>query len=88
LEERGLTLRTEAAGGEVRVTVSDRGTGIAADMRDRLFSPFTTSKSGGVGMGLALCQSIVAAHGGRLTGANNPEGGATFSFTLPVREGP
>jgi PAS domain S-box-containing protein len=68
----------------VLVTVTDSGVGISAENADRLFNAFFTTKSGGMGMGLSICRSIVEAHGGRLgTTANLPHG-ATFQFTLPV----
>jgi len=53
---------------------------------DRIFQAFYTTKSIGLGMGLAIARSIVEAPGGRLGTQNNAEGGATFSFTLPVSE--
>ena len=84
--ERKLTIRTEAAGAEVRLCVIDCGIGIAAaDLKD-IFSPFWSTKSEGLGIGLAICRSIVDAHHGRLTAANNPGGGATFCVALPARE--
>jgi signal transduction histidine kinase len=67
----------------VRVSVVDRGGGIPAELRERLFEPFFTTKSHGMGLGLAVCRTIISAHGGRLWATNNPEGGATFQFTLP-----
>ena len=51
-----------------------------------MFDAFWSTKAGGMGIGLAICQSIVTAHHGRLTVANNPEGGATFCAALPVRQ--
>jgi signal transduction histidine kinase len=53
---------------------------------DRIFEASYTTKIAGLGMGLAIARSIVEAHGGRLEAENNPDGGATFSFTLPVSE--
>ena len=55
----------------------------AADHRSNVFDAFWSTKPGGMGIGLAICQSIVAAHRGRLTAANNPDGGATFCVSLP-----
>ncbi|NTV43597.1 MAG: hypothetical protein HGA63_09895, partial [Syntrophobacteraceae bacterium] len=72
----------------VKVSVTDSGTGIDEHHVDRLFEPFYTTKPGGMGMGLAISQTIVKAHGGRMGAHNHPEGGATFYFTLPIdREG-
>jgi PAS domain S-box-containing protein len=69
---------------QVLVSVTDCGVGIPAENADRLFSPFFTTKSGGMGMGLSICRSIMEAHGGRLWAAANDRHGATFHFTLPV----
>jgi PAS domain S-box-containing protein len=73
--------RDEARG--VVVEVVDSGTGIPADSADKLFNAFFTTKSSGMGMGLSICRSIIEAHGGRLSAANNPGAGARFQFTLP-----
>jgi two-component system cell cycle sensor histidine kinase/response regulator CckA len=77
------------ASGHVMVSVRDGGPGIAAEALPRLFEPFYTTKTGGLGlgMGLAICRSIVTAHGGRIWAENHPDGGAVVSFTLPVEEG-
>ena len=83
--ERRLTFRTESNDGqEVVVSATDRGKGIAPDQLERIFEPFVSSKNPGIGLGLAIGRSIVAAHGGRLWATANPDHGATFSFTLPV----
>lgn len=68
----------------VWLTVRDTGPGIAADEMDRLFRSFFTTKAAGMGMGLAICRSILEAHGGSIQAANAPEGGAVFTLTLPV----
>jgi C4-dicarboxylate-specific signal transduction histidine kinase len=69
---------------QVLVSVTDCGIGIAAENADRLFNAFFTTKSGGMGMGLSICRSIMEAHGGRLWATANVPHGATFQFTLPV----
>jgi signal transduction histidine kinase len=66
----------------VEVAVCDRGTGIPEERLQRVFEPFVSTKANGMGMGLAICRSIVETHGGRLWAENNPEGGATVRFTL------
>ena len=84
------TVRVEngARDSEVRVTVGDRGPGIPRQTLERLFEPFNTSKPQGLGMGLSISRSIVNLHGGRLWAENNSDGGATFSFALPIHLGP
>ncbi len=67
-----------------RSTSSIAGLGIAGDALDRIFDMFWTSKTGGMGIGLAICRTIVSAHGGTLTAANNADKGATFRVSLPV----
>jgi signal transduction histidine kinase len=82
---RTLVLRaTRADPATVEVAVQDSGTGIEKTVLDHIFDPFYTTKADGLGMGLAIVRSIVEAHGGRVRAANNPDGGAIFSFTLPV----
>ena len=67
------------------ISVADSGTGIAGGQFEKVFEPFVTTKAGGLGLGLAICRSIVAAHEGRLTAANNADGGAVFHLRLPTR---
>jgi C4-dicarboxylate-specific signal transduction histidine kinase len=83
---RTVTVRTEAQGPNVRLCVVDRGTGIASTDLGKVFDPFWTTKVGGTGIGLAICQSIIRAHQGTLTVSNNPEGGSTFCVRWPVRQ--
>jgi signal transduction histidine kinase len=85
--DRSLLIRTSKDGAAtVRVAVRDSGVGIDQADLERIFQPFYSTKAEGMGMGLAISRSIVEAHGGRLEAANNPDGGATFSFTLPVSQ--
>jgi PAS domain S-box-containing protein len=70
--------------GQALMSVADCGVGIAAENVDRLFNPFFTTKSGGMGMGLSICRSIMEAHGGRLWATATMPHGAMFQFTLPV----
>ena len=81
--ERLLVVST-AMDGDARIEVRDRGSGIAPDALARIFEPFVTTKRDGLGLGLAICRSIVQAHGGRISAANNPERGATFVVSLPL----
>jgi signal transduction histidine kinase len=69
----------------VLISVADCGTGISAENADRLFTPFFTTKSSGMGMGLSICRSIIETHGGRLWATANVPFGAMFQFTLPVQ---
>ena len=68
----------------VRISVVDRGHGIAADHIDKIFDSFFTTKSDGMGLGLSISRSLVLGHGGRIWAHNNPGGGAVVSFTLPT----
>ncbi|HET7217057.1 MAG TPA: ATP-binding protein, partial [Vicinamibacterales bacterium] len=82
-EDRRLRLETGTGDGCIRVNISDTGAGLPADA-DQMFEPFFTTKHQRLGLGLAICRSIVAAHSGQLTAAARPAGGAIFSFTLPA----
>jgi PAS domain S-box-containing protein len=70
--------------GMVQVVVADRGCGIPPDRLQRLFEPFYTTKEQGLGLGLAICRTIVAAHGGRIVAENNRQGGATLRVFIPA----
>jgi PAS domain S-box-containing protein len=86
--EREVKLRAELYGANmIRVAVNDRGIGLSVDKLDKIFEPFYTTKSEGLGMGLSICRSIIEAHSGRLWAENNADSGATFYFTLPVEAG-
>ena len=85
VEDRVLTVRTARADPAfVRLTVEDTGCGLPADSAAKLFQPFYTTKPNGMGMGLVISRSIITAHGGRLEAVPAPEGGAMFTFTLPI----
>lgn len=82
---RVLAVRTQAAPGSgVEVSISDVGRGIPEDQLEGIFAPFNTSKAEGIGLGLAICRTIVAAHRGTLWATNNPSRGATLHFVLPA----
>ena len=84
-KDRRLDLRAGREDADrVRIAVTDRGPGVSDAARDSLFTPFFTTKSQGMGMGLAISRSIIVAHGGKLDFENNPVSGATFYLTLPT----
>jgi PAS domain S-box-containing protein len=81
---RQLVIRTEEEeGGHVRLTVQDAGVGVEPGSADRLFEPFYTTKSGGMGIGLSVSRSIIESHHGRLWATLNDGPGAAFSFSIP-----
>lgn len=85
---RRLTVRTRRGDDSlIQLSIIDQGPGIPPDKLERVFDAFYTTKSHGMGIGLAVCKTIVAAHGGRLWADNNDTGGATFQFTLPAQDG-
>src|SRR3989442_964733 len=79
---KALLVRSQRQGKELLIQVRDRGVGIK-DVTV-IFEPFFTTKASGMGMGLAICRSIVESHGGRIWATANEDAGMTFSFTLPV----
>ncbi|MCK5652279.1 MAG: GHKL domain-containing protein, partial [Gemmatimonadetes bacterium] len=70
--------------GGVLVKVSDSGSGLLEEHESEIFQPFFTTKEDGMGMGLSISRTIVSSHGGRMWFSRNPEGGTTFSFTIPA----
>ncbi|HSE12034.1 MAG TPA: PAS domain S-box protein [Rudaea sp.] len=83
-EDRQITIRTGLAGsGRVEVAVADVGRGIPEEDLERIFSPFVTSKTSGIGLGLAVCASIMQTHRGSIWATNNATRGATLYFSLP-----
>jgi C4-dicarboxylate-specific signal transduction histidine kinase len=81
-EARSVSIVTSGTLGAVRISVADQGVGIPEGKEEQVFEPFFTSKRHGLGLGLAICRTIVAAHGGRLWAVNNADRGATFHLVL------
>jgi two-component system sensor histidine kinase KdpD len=87
-----ITLSARVVDDRLRVTVEDDGPGLPKGREEAVFQKFARgereSSTPGVGLGLPICRAIVEAHGGTITGRNRPEGGATFTFTLPLGQPP
>ena len=84
-ETRRLTIRSIVNKQDfLEVSIEDTGPGLSYDVLTKIFQPFYTTKSTGMGMGLSLSQSIIEAHGGKIWAANNEGNGAIFRFTLPL----
>jgi signal transduction histidine kinase len=83
---RILTVRTgRNEGHEITVAIEDSGPGIEADKLGTIFDPFVTTKSRGMGLGLAICRMTIERHGGQLSASSRKNEGALFEFVLPVR---
>jgi two-component system sensor kinase FixL len=67
----------------VQISIVDTGPGLAPEVAARLFQPFVTTKSQGMGVGLSICRTIVEAHGGRIWAEPNRGGGTVFHLTVP-----
>jgi PAS domain S-box-containing protein len=85
--ELSIGIERSQAGGGVLVEVGDSGPGIDPANHERVFEPFYTTKTSGVGLGLSICRSIIDGHGGRLWVTANEPRGAVFHFTLPAAQG-
>src|SRR5262245_15199170 len=86
-----IEIRARAADGALELEIADRGAGIAAGDERRIFEKLqrgVRAGAGGVGLGLAICRGIAAAHGGSIHAGNRPGGGAVFRLLLPLHEGP
>ena len=87
-ESHGIHLKTEQESPDfITASLEDTGKGLQSEALARIFEPFWTSKSGGLGLGLSISQSIISAHGGRLWARANADRGAAFFFTLPRYQG-
>jgi C4-dicarboxylate-specific signal transduction histidine kinase len=80
---RRLSITSDVAGGNVRITVSDSGPGFACERAEEVFTAFYTTKPTGLGMGLSICRTIIEAHGGRLWAEANAPCGARVVLALP-----
>jgi signal transduction histidine kinase len=78
-----LTVRGKREDGAASIEIADTGTGIPEDLQGQIFDPYFTTKSGGSGMGLAICEKIMQQHGGRIDFVTGPSG-TTFKLTLPM----
>jgi two-component system sensor histidine kinase DctS len=83
-EQRKLAIALACADGYARLAIADRGCGIDPDTAGQLFDPLFTTKTEGLGMGLAICRSVIENHRGRLSFEANPEGGSVFHVLLPL----
>jgi two-component system sensor histidine kinase DctS len=83
-ERRQLIVEAQLLEDQVEVCIADRGCGIPPEVAEKLFSPFFTTKTEGMGMGLNICRSVIEFHGGRLWFEPGAEGGTVFIFTLPL----
>jgi len=79
-----VTITTAITPLQIEIRVSDNGPGVSPDIKDKIFKPFFTSRSDGTGLGLAVAQSVVRAHGGEIVLKDNPSGGAQFIVCLPT----
>ncbi|MDK9714358.1 MAG: PAS domain S-box protein [Sulfuritalea sp.] len=83
-DQRQISVALACADHYARLTIADQGCGIDASVADKLFDPLFTTKAEGMGMGLAICRSVVENHRGRLSFEANPEGGTMFHILLPL----
>jgi two-component system sensor kinase FixL len=83
---RKLTLATGIDAEQVKISIADTGCGVSPEIADRLFMPFVTTKSEGLGVGLSISRTIVENHGGMLWFESNTDSGTTFHLTLPIGE--
>ena len=87
-EHAALSVRAAIRDADIVVSVADNGSGLAPEVREKLFTAFFTTKADGMGVGLSICRSIIEFHRGRLVAEDNPASptgsGTIFTFTLPL----
>jgi signal transduction histidine kinase len=86
LKEKKIEISTSRQDDNIRITVSDSGPGIPPSLRQKVFDPFYTTKSGSSGIGLSLSHRIIQDHKGRLCVSESKGGGAEFTILIPIRE--
>ena len=82
--DQNVRVVSQIVGDDTLISVEDNGPGVSPDAMPTLFEPFVTTKDDGMGVGLSISRTIINAHGGRIWAENKPDGGARFSFTLPL----
>jgi PAS domain S-box-containing protein len=87
IDDRLLEIETRTEAGFVVVCIRDRGHGIPPERMTKIFDPFFSTKRNGLGMGLSICRRIIENHLGQIEARNDDDGGASFTFRLPVRAG-
>jgi two-component system sensor kinase FixL len=85
-EIRQLILSMHPQGSNVRLDIADFGPGLSKEIGERLFEPFVTTKSSGMGLGLSICKNIIETHGGELSARANEPHGTVFSILLPASD--
>ena len=86
LAERGLTVTLRREGRHAVLRFADAGPGLPAEVMERLFQPFVTTKEAGMGIGLSICRAIVEAHGGQIEASPRVGGGTVIRIILPLAE--
>ena len=82
--DRAIDISTHFHNNTIQIQVTDQGTGVSVDKMGQIFTPFFTTKTDGLGLGLNICRTIVEAHGGSISVSNSDSGGAIFTITLPL----
>lgn len=88
VEKRRISVRYNLREDAVDLSIRDAGSGLSVDINSQVFEPFVTTKNNGIGIGLTIARAIVEAHRGTMEARNNPDGGATFTITLPCERTP
>ncbi|NNC37107.1 MAG: GHKL domain-containing protein [Hyphomonadaceae bacterium] len=81
---RRINISTRVENGSVAISIKDSGPGLDETLEQNLFKPFASTKSNGMGLGLSICRRILTAHNGQIAASNHAEGGAVFTFSLPL----
>jgi signal transduction histidine kinase len=86
LQEGQVIVSVQRQNNDVLVKITDNGPGISPKIKDKLFTKFVTGSKSGTGLGLYICKNIIEKHGGKIWAENNQDKGATFSFTVPIKQ--